>query len=533
MAKKSTDYEKLKKPNQATSYTPDQLNEFINCAKDPLYFMENFMYIQHPDPARGKIKFEAYEFQKKLINCYWKYKDVVAKIARQSGKTTTAAGFLLWYAMFNSDITILIAAHKFKAASEIMSRVKFAYESMPNHVRCGVIEYNVQSIKFDNNSRIIATTTTPDSGIGMSISLLYCDEFSHLKPNIADSFWASMSPTLATGGKCIVTSTPMSDEDMFAKLWHGAITTTDADGNEIPDGIGINRFKAFSADYSEVPGRDEKWADEQRAKIGDEKFAREYGCEFAGEETSLISGITLSRLTGTDPLFKTGEIRWYSKISTDKTYVVALDPGFGIGQDAACVQVWSLPDMNQVAEWNHSRTSIPNQVKTMQTIINSIYHDIKRQGYKGEPEIYFTLENNSLGEAALLAVTEIGEENFMGQFLHEPKKFGMVRHRKGLNTNGRSKLAACTKLKSLIESDKLNINSKLLITQLKFFVSAGGSYAAKQGQHDDTVMATMLCVRLMQMVTNWDDRVGEMMKDVFDDEETSARDPMPFAVMFS
>lgn len=256
-------------------------------------------------------------------------------------------------------------------------------------------------------------------------------------------------------------------------------------------------------------------------------------CKFAGEESTLITGVVLETLKGSDPLFKTGEIRWYTKISPEKTYVVALDPGYGVGQDSACIEVFSLPDMVQVAEWCHNRTTVPNQVKTMQTIVNSIYHDIKRQGYKSEPEIYYTLENNSLGEAALQSVSDIGEENFQGQFLHEPKKSGTIRYRKGLNTNGRTKVAACTKLKSLIESNRLRINSKLLISELKFFVASGGSYAAKTGYHDDTVMSTTLCVRLMQMVVNWDDRVGDIIRDVFDDDIISNREPMPFSVMIN
>ena len=533
MAKNTADFEKLKAPNQPTTYTAEQLQEFVRCANDPIYFMEHYMYVQHS--VKGKIPFEAYSFQKDLIRTYRNYRNTIAMIPRQSGKTTTAAGYLLWYAFFNPDVTILIAANKFKAANEIMMRVKYAYEEMPNYIRPGVIEYNVTSIRFDNGSRILATTTTPDSGRGLAISLLYLDEFAFVKPRMAEEFWSAMAPTLATGGKCIITSTPQSDEDMFAALWFGATATVDEDGNEIPEGVGKNGFKAFTAHYSEVPGRDEEWAARERAKIGFEKFQREYECAFAGEESTLINSLTLQRLRGVDPIYKThGDVRWYDKVKSDRTYLVALDPSAGVGKDSSCIQVWSLPDMVQVAEWTSNRTSIPNQVRTMQGIINGIYQDIKATGYKGEPEIYYTLENNSWGEAALITVNEIGEENFMGQFLHEPRRPGTVRLRKGLNTNGRTKASACTKLKSLLESNKLTVNSKMLVKELKFFVSKGDSFAAKQGENDDCVMSTMLCIRMMQMVTNWDDKVGEMMKDVFDgDEGHESRDPMPFSVMIS
>jgi hypothetical protein len=450
-----------------------------------------------------------------------------------SHNTTTAAGYLLWYASFHPDVTVLIAANKFKAANEIMLRIKYAYEELPNHIRPGVVEYNVTSIRFDNGSRVLATTTTPDSGRGLAISLLYLDEFAFVKPRMAREFWSAIAPTLATGGKCIITSTPQSDEDMFAEIWHGATATTDEEGNDIPDGIGVNGFKAFTASYDEVPGRDEEWAAKERAKIGEEKFEREYLCRFVGEESTLVSSLSLQRLRGMDPIFKThGDVRWYDKITADRTYLVSLDPSAGVGRDGACIEVWSLPDMAQIAEWVSNKTSIPNQVKTMQTVINTIYSEVKKAGYKGEPEIYFTLENNTWGEAALQTVNDIGEENFNGQFLHEPKKPGTGRSRKGLNTNGRSKSSACSKLKSLVESNKLQIRSKMLIKQLKFFVAKGDGFAAKSGENDDCVMSTMLCVRMMQMVTNWDDKVGELMKDAFDnDEQDSHRDPMPFSVL--
>jgi len=531
MAKNNTAFEKLKPANQSTTYTPAQLQEIINCARDPLWFMERFLYIQHP--LHGKLQFEAYPFQKELINTYWKNRNTIAMIPRQSGKTTTAAGYLLWYAMFNDDVTVLIAANKFKAANEIMMRIKYAYEELPNHIRPGVTEYNVTSIKFDNGSRIVATTTTPDSGRGMSISLLYLDEFAYVRPRVAVEFWTAMAPTLATGGKCIITSTPASDEDTFAELWFGATNTIDEDGNEVQDGLGINGFKPFSAHYSDVPGRDEAWANKERAKIGDDRFQREYECKFAGEESTLISSLALQRLRGIDPLFKTGEVRWYDKVTPDRTYLVSLDPSAGVGKDSACIEVWSLPDMVQVAEWNSNRISIPNQVRNMQTVINYIHSEIKKQGYKGEPEIYFTLENNTWGEAALQTVNDIGEENFLGQMLNEPRRVGLVRYRKGLNTNGRSKAKACSKLKSLIESNKLQVRSKLLVKQLKFFVSKGDSFAAKQGENDDCVMSTILCIRMMQMVTNWDDNVGELMRDIFDGDDLIMREPLPFSVMIS
>jgi len=173
MARSKQSFTKIKEANLPLVFkNNDELQEFVNCTKDPIYFMENFIFIQHP--TKGKMPFIPYEYQRELINIYWKNLNVIAMVPRQSGKTISAAIFLLWYAMFTPDSTILIASNKFKSASEIMSRIKFAYEELPDHIRAGVSSYNVQSIEFDNGSRIMATTTTPDSGRGMSISVLYC-----------------------------------------------------------------------------------------------------------------------------------------------------------------------------------------------------------------------------------------------------------------------------------------------------------------------------------------------------------------------
>ena len=525
-SKPSVDFTLVKPANTKTTYSPHQVREIQKCMSDPLYFMEKYMWIQHP--VKGKIPFIAYEYQKRLVEAYWKNTSVVALLPRQTGKTTTAAGYLLWYAMFNDDVTILIAANKFRAATEIMDRIKFAYEELPDWLRAGAATYNVQDIKFDNGSRIKSTTTTPDSGRGMSISLLYLDEFAFVKPRIAEEFWTAMSPTLSTGGKCIITSTPNSDEDKFAEIWFGANKTIDDHGDTIPDGVGVNGFKAITAHYSEVPGRDDAWATRERAKIGADKFDREYDCKFLTADETLINAVTLLKLQGVEPLYKTNEIRWYDKIKPNNTYVLALDPSAGVGKDFAAIEVFSLPDMVQVAEWSHNRTSIPNQVKILQNITNFISSEMKKfPEQRSEPDIYYTLENNSWGEAALQSITEIGEERFSGIMMHEPKVKGVSSRRRGLNTNVRTKAQACSKMKSLLENDKLKIYSKMLVRQLKFFVSKGDSFAAKQGEYDDCVMSSLLCVRIMQMVTNWDEGFSKLLRDDFDDD--IHEDPMPIS----
>jgi hypothetical protein len=357
-----------------------------------------------------------------------------------------------------------------------------------------------------------------------------CDELGFLRPNIAEAFFTSMSPTLATGGKCIITSTPNSDEDKFAEIWFGAINNIDDYGNEIPGGVGKNGFKAVTCNWNDIPGRDDEWAETEKNKIGIDRFEREYNCKFVTAEDTLISGAKLIQLKGVDPIKKThNQVRWYQPLSVDKSYLVALDPAAGVGKDNSVIQVYSIPDMTQVAEWSHNRTLVYQQVKLMQNIINYIFDEIKKMpDNRGDPEIFFTFENNSIGQAALEAVNEIGEEKFSGILLSEPKSKG----RKGLNTNGRSKNLACMKLKSLVENNRITLFSKAMIKELKFFVGKGNSFEAKTGEHDDCVMSTLLCIRMMQIVSGWDEKFENMLKDSLDsdyeDEDFEAPMPMIF-----
>jgi hypothetical protein len=273
----------IKTPHKKELINAQQIKELSLCMFDPKYFIKNYCYIQHP--TKGRIKFQLYPYQESLVDIYHNYRNSISMLPRQSGKSQTAAAYLLWYAMFNPDSTILIAAHVFRGAQEIMGRIRYIYENCPDFIRAGVIAYNRGSIEFENGSRIVAQATTENTGRGMAISLVYIDEFAFVPPNIAKDFWTSLSPTLSTGGRCVITSTPNQDDDQFAQIWKAANRTQDEYGNERD--IGSNGFKHFIAHWSEHPDRDDKWAAEERGKIGDERFAREFEC---------LSGNTLLQL---------------------------------------------------------------------------------------------------------------------------------------------------------------------------------------------------------------------------------------------
>lgn len=517
----ATDNVLVKKPHQLSAFTNEQLEEFIKCS-DPItgpeYFMTNYFFIQHP--TKGRMLYKPFDYQKRLIETYHMYRYSISLMPRQTGKSTSAAGYLLWYAMFVPDSTILIAAHKFTGSQEIMQRIRYAYESVPDFIRAGATSYNKGSIDFDNGSRIISSTTTENTGRGLSISLLYCDEFAFVRPTIGREFWTSISPTLATGGKCIITSTPNSDEDQFATLWKGANKCFDEYGN--PTEVGINGFKAFRSYWKEHPDRDEKWANEQRAQLGDERFRREMDCEFIIWDETLINPSHLVEMAGLDPIERQGQVRWYKRPEPQYTYVVALDPSLGTGGDPAGIQIIELPSFKQIGEWSHNRTPVQQQVGILTEIIRYLNETVNQHN------IYYSVENNTIGEAALISISEIGEENIKGIFLSEPKRANSGRrYRKGFNTTNTTKLSACSKLKSLIENKRLTIVSKPLISELKTFVASGPSFAAKPGETDDLVMSLLLAIRMTMVLQSFDSQIDLKMKDSL----TDVIEPMPFFIV--
>ena len=410
----------IKKANKRETFTNEQVEELLKCS-DPdegyMYFAKHFAYIQHP--VKGKLLFDPYEYQTRLLASYHSYRFNINMLPRQTGKTTCAGIYLLWYAMFNPDQTVLIAAHKYTGAQEIMQRIRYAYELCPDHIRAGVTNYNKGSIEFENGSRIVSATTTGNTGRGMSISLLYCDEFAFVQPNVATDFWTSIF-TLATGGRAILTSTPNSDEDTFATIWKQAEQKFDEHGNE--NEVGVNGFHSFRSYWQEHPDRDEKWKEEELGRIGEERFRREYDCEFLVFDETLINSIKLATMEGDSPMLNMGQTRWYKKPTKEFTYAVALDPSMGTGGDNAAIQVFELPRYEQVAEWQHNTTAIPAQVRILKDICTHI------ESETGDPNtIYWSVENNGLGEAALIVINDFGEENIPGLFVSEPIRKGHVR----------------------------------------------------------------------------------------------------------
>jgi hypothetical protein len=275
----------------------------------------------------------------------------------------------------------------------------------------------------------------------------------------------------------------------------------------------VNGFRAYRAHYTEQPGRDEKWAEEMKAQLGEDRFRREIGCEFIIADETLIAPTTLIDLEGIEPVSRMGQVRWYKKPTKGNIYAVGLDPSLGTGSDPSAIQIYEANTTTQVGEWKHNKTDIPNQIKLLAQINKHIVE------CTGEPNnLYYSIENNSIGEAALVSLAEYGESNIPGIFLSEPGK-----KRKGFNTTHKVKLTACAKFKTLLESKKMTLHSRSLIGELKTFVALEGSYKAKVGETDDLVMASLLVVRMLQQLSDFH---YDLETQIRDHDEIIA--PLPF-----
>lgn len=517
-------------------FTQNEFEELKKCIQDPLYFMENYVYIQNT--KTGKQLLELYDFQKRLVDTYHNYRNVVALLSRQLGKTTTAAAYLLWTAMFKPDQTILVVANQESQALEIIQRVKYAYEELPDWLRAGVIEYNKKTIIFDNKSRIISRATHANSGRGLTINLLYADEFAFVERNLQEEFWSAILPTLSSGGRMIMTSTPSSDDDLFAHIFRKANDTFDRDTQTHND-VGSNGFKAIKVTYHEHPDRNPdtpegaKWEAEYMAALGEEKFRREMTCEFINANDTLIDSIYLTSLKAHKPILKEGLLKWYNPIEANKVYCFALDPSTGVGKDYAAIQVFSLPDMEQVCEWADRKANVRQQLEVMRRLQWRFYKEMRNMYNQiGEPELFWSFENNAIGEATLQVLQDTGEEHFPATLCNEPRRSGLhLRYRRGFQTTQKTKIAACLKLKSLIERGTMKVHSEELIKELNNFIASGMSFKGADGTHDDLVDALLILCRILIHIQTHIPEVAENIHEGLDADDYV--DPMPVSVLNS
>lgn len=433
-----------------------------------------------------------------------------------SHNTITIAIFLLWVSIFQKDQQILIASKNNAHATEILDRMKYAYEELPFWLKPGCVFYNRHSLKFDNGSIIRSESTTEKTGRGLSISWLYVDELAFVDRRIQEAMWSSLAPTLATGGRCIISSTPNGDSDLFATLWRGAQS-------------GTNNFIPFTANYYQHPerGPDSGYYEMMLKQLGEIITRQEVLNEFVSSDALLIKSMRLNELQHFHYIDEDNGFKFWEPLYQSPVYLVGADISTGSGNDFSVIQVFDFPALNQIAEYRSNSLHIPELYEKLKWIVNKLSMQIGKR----RCETFWTFERNSIGEAisSLYTVDENPPE-FADLINDVPGKIGMV-------TTNKSKVLACLQLKTLVEKIKngINIRSEIDIFELKNFVSTGAGYAAKSGATDDTVSALLLIVRLIKYIADFDHTAAKILYQYDESDYESfdiETDDAPMSIVF-
>lgn len=466
----------LKASDVQINWTKEQVEEYTKCARDPIYFIQNYVKIVSLD--KGLVPFELYDFQEEMVRTVHSNRFVIAKLPRQSGKSTTVTAYILHYILFNQSVNVAILANKLSTARELLGRLKLAYEYLPKWMQQGVLEWNKGSIQLENGSRVLASATSSSAVRGGSFNMIFLDEFAYVPQNVAEEFFSSVYPTISSGQetKVLIVSTPHG-MNMYYKLW------TDSSN-------GRNSYVPIDVHWSDVPGRDEKWKQETISNTSEEQFRTEFECDFVGSIHTLIAPSKLKTLAYIDPVFKNGEgFKVYEKPEEKHIYVMCVDVSRGTGQDYSAFTIIDIT----TAPYKLVATFKNNNMSPM-VFPNAIHVAAKQYN-----NAHVLVEVNDMGgQVADILHSEMEYENLLSSTMRGRKGqvldggFGSGTSQFGVRTTEVVKRSGCSILKSLIESDRLIIQDFDVIKELFAFISKKNSYEAEVGYNDDLVMTLVL-----------------------------------------
>ena len=522
----------LKEIGTQIEFTKEQVEEYIKCSNDPVYFIKKYIKIVTLD--KGLEPFELYDYQENIVETIQNNRYVIAKLPRQTGKTTTTVAWMVHYLIFNQNVNIAILANKLKTAMEIMKRLKEAYEYLPKWLQHGVVEWNKTSIQLENGSRVMASATSASAVRGGSFNVIFLDEFAHVPPNVADEFFSSVYPTITSGQttKVIIVSTP-NGLNMYYSLWQGA--------NKKPGQEGKNEYVPIEVHWSQVPLypggplRDQKWKQRTIKQLGggsggEHKFQSEYDCDFIGSSNTLISSAKLHVLSARSPLYKTKEgLCIYEEPRDNRVYVMTVDVSRGQGNDYSAIVMFDITEApyKVVAKYRNNLVS-PMLLPTIISAFGKKYKDafalieVNDIGGQVADILHYDLEYDNI-----LMSTNKGRS---GMVLNGG--FGKGEALFGVRTTVTVKKLGCSILKSLIEQDKLIVEDEDIIKELLSFVAKYNTFAADDGHTDDLVMCLVLFGWLTKQsyfkeITNIDIR-----KELFDGEIKKIEDDDWFSFGF-
>ena len=466
----------LKKANTQTDFSAEQVQEFIKCKRDPIYFAKNYIKIVSLD--EGLVHFKMWDFQEELIRNFHENRFNICKMPRQTGKSTTCVAYLLHYIVFNDSVNVGILANKAATARELLGRLQTAYENLPKWMQQGILSWNKGSMELENGSKILAASTSASAVRGMSFNIIFLDEFAFVPNHIAEAFFSSVYPTITSGKttKVIMVSTPCG-MNHFYRYWH------DAQRNK-------NEYTATEVHWSQVPGRDEAWKEQTIKNTSEQQFKVEFECEFLGSVDTLISVTKLRNLVFEDPLINNHKgLLVYEHPIKGNDYIITVDTARGIDHDSSAFIVFDITTYpyKTVARYKNA------EIKPM--LFPNIIHDTAR-AYN---EAYVLVEINDIGEqVASIMQYDLEYENMLmcamrgrnGQQVGSG--FSGSKTQMGVRMTQAVKKLGCSNLKTLMEDDKIITNDYDIIAELTTFVQKKQSWEAEDGCHDDLAMCLVI-----------------------------------------
>ena len=451
----------VKRDGVETSFTKEEIQEYQKCMQDPAYFARKYVKIISLD--EGLVPFDLYPYQEKMFKHFKDNRFSIILACRQSGKSISSVVYLLWYACFHPEKTIAILANKGAVAREMLSRITLALENLPYFLQPGCKALNKGSIEFSNNSKIIASATSGSSIRGLSINLLFLDEFAFVENDA--QFYTSTYPVVSAGKdtQIIITSTANGVGNVYHKLWEGAVQKT-------------NEFTPFRVDWWDVPGRDEKWKQETINNTSELQFEQEFGNTFHGRGNTLISANHLLAQQSKDPEFFKDNLYIYEQPIDEHEYVITVDVAKGRGQDYSTftvIDVSSQP-FTQVAVFRDNNIS-PMLLPDLLYKYGKTYNDA-----------YIVIESNDQG--AVVCNGLYYDLEYENMFVESSIKANAL----GVTMTRRVKRIGCSGIKDLIEQGKLKIQDSQTIVEMSTFVSKGNSFMAIAPNHDDLMMNLVL-----------------------------------------
>ena len=449
----------VKRDGIIQEWTQDTVIEYAQCMKDPIYFTEKYCKVISLD--QGLVPFKLYPYQKQMFTKFQENRFNVVLACRQSGKSISACAYLLWFVLFNSEKTVAILANKGATAREMLARITLMLENIPFFLQPGSKALNKGSLEFSNNSRIIAAATSGSSIRGMSVNLLYLDEFAFVER--AAEFYTSTYPVVSAGTdtKIIVTSTANGIGNQFHKVWEGAVQ-------------GINQFKPFRVDWWDVPGRDDRWKTETIANTSQLQFDQEFGNTFFGTGDTLVNAETLLSLRAKPykRLLENGLLKIYKETEKDQDYIMTVDVSKGRGQDYSTFNILDISTrpFEQVAVYRNN------------TISPVLFPNIIYKYAKVYNEAYVVVEANDQGSVVCYGLYhDLEYENMHVESAIKANALGIEITRK-------TKRLGCSAIKDILENGKLKIVDEQTILEISTFEARGQSYEATDGNHDDLMM---------------------------------------------